>query len=97
MANTILYVNEVVSSGAWTDVGTPPYLNALDQPTNYTHSSSRNANSDVFGFTDSADLGTITKVDLYIYAQQGGASNDFTTYVNSTDTGLGPPASVELT
>lgn len=92
MAYVDLYVNEIVSAGAWTPVGTTPYLNAQDQPTNYIHSNSRNANSDVFGFQDSSDLGTITKVELFIYAQQGGAGDDFTTIVNSTDTLLGPPA-----
>ena len=73
MAQVLLYVNEVVSAGAWTPVGASPYLNTQNQPTAYIHSAARNANSDVYGFTDSADLGTITSVYLYIYAVQGGA------------------------
>lgn len=93
MAEIDLYVNEIVSSGTWTEVGTTPYLSAQDQPTNYTHSASRNANSSVFGFADSSDLGTITKVELYIYCQHGGSANDFTPYINANPTSITPPAS----
>jgi len=92
MSEVNLYVNGIQSAGSWTQVGTTPYLNAQDQPTNYVHSNSRNANSDVFTFASSSDLGTITKVELFIYAVDGGAASDFEAYVNSTATGLNPPA-----
>src|SRR3972149_11387784 len=91
MAQALLYVNSY-TAGAWTVTGVSPYLDTQNQPTSYTYSTSRNVDSGVFGFEDSADLGTITSVTLYIYAV-GVASTNFTTFVNSTDTGLGPPAS----
>ena len=52
MSTLSLYINEIVSAGSWTQVGVSPYLNVQDQPTSYIHSNSRNANSDVYGFTD---------------------------------------------
>ncbi|MBZ9577874.1 hypothetical protein KJA13_02450 [Patescibacteria group bacterium] len=87
-----LYVNTEVSVGVWTTAGTVPYLNAQDQPTNYIYSIGRNSDSGVYGFADTAQTGTINSVYLYIYAY-GVASTNFTTYINSTDTGLGPPTS----
>lgn len=91
MATIQLWVNEVVSSGSWSQTGTTPWLDTQNQPTSYIYSTGRNSNSSVFGFANSSDLGTITKVELYIYAQSASSSN-FESIVNSTGTGLGPPA-----
>lgn len=89
---TSLYVNGIATSTGWTRVGTSPYLGTQNQPTDYIYSVSRNANSDTFNFADSSDLGTINSVTLYIYAY-GVAETNFDTFINSTNTGLGPPTS----
>jgi len=86
-----LYVDSVDVT-AWTTVGTSPYLDAQDQPTNYIYSAGRNTNSGNYGFTDTAETGTINSVYLYIYAY-GVSSADFTTFLSGTDTSLGPPTS----
>ena len=90
MSQVSLYVNEIVSAGSWTQVGTTPYLDTQNYPTSYIHSNSRNANSDVYGFTNSSDLGTINWVKLWVYCQHGGDIADFATIINSTDVGLTP-------
>lgn len=92
MAYVDLYVDKITVTTGWTRVGTTPYLNTQNQPTSYIWSAARNANSDTFGFASSADLGTITNVTLYIYAQ-GVASTNFDTYLDGVAVGLGPPAS----
>ena len=91
MATLQLWVDNEDSSGSWTTAGTTPYLDAQDQPTNYIYSTARNQNSGVYSFESTAQAGTITSVYLYIYAY-GVSGSDFTTYVNATNTGLGPPA-----
>lgn len=92
-ADTVdLYVNSTDGLGAWDVTGSSPYLDAQDQPTNYIGDNDRNNNSGVFGFDDSADLGTITGVDLYIYADATNAA-DFTPIINATDTSIDPPTS----
>ena len=93
MADTVeLYVNSTDAAGAWDVTGASPYLNVQDQPTNIIGDNDRNNISSVFGFADSADLGTITGVDLYVYANAT-ASADFTIFINATDTNLDPPTS----
>jgi len=88
-----LYVDsfDAVDDG-WTKVGTSPYLDTQNQPTDYIYSAGRNKNSGNYGFTNSSGSGTINSVTLYIYAY-GVASADFTTLLSGTDTGLGPPTS----
>ena len=93
MATLELYVNNEDSTGAWTTVGSAPYLGIQDQPTNYIYSTTRNSNSGVYSFTNSGKTSeTITSVYLYIYAY-GVASSNFTTILNATNTGLGCPTS----
>jgi len=88
-----LYVNSVVTPGAWDTIGSSPYLDAQDEPTNYISDNGRNNNSDIFGFEDAGQTDeVINSVTLYIYAY-GVASSNFSTFINATDTGLGPPAS----
>ena len=90
-ATLSLYVDSL-DSAVWTTVGVSPYLDIQDQPTNYIHSVGRNTGSGEYGFTDTVVTGTINSVTLYIYAY-GVASTNFTTFLNATPTGLGPPAS----
>jgi len=53
----------------WTRVGTSPYLNAQDQPTNYVYSIVKKAEIGDFDFQDTAQTGTINSVTLYVYGQ----------------------------
>jgi len=94
MAQLTLKVNGIFSAGSWTQVGTTPYINEQDQPTNVIHSNGRNANSDVYTFAQSGgDLGSINWVRLYVYCQHGGAASDFATMLSGSDAGITPPAS----
>lgn len=92
MATIQLWINEIISSVGWTRQGSVPYLDAQDQPTNYIYSTSRNTNSDVFGFTNTLLSGTINSVLLYVYAY-GVNSSNFSTYLSDNNVGLGPPTS----
>jgi len=81
----------------WTRVGTPPHLNAQDQPTNYIYDTNRNKNCGNFTFQDTPELGTINSVTLYIFCKSV-ASNDFDVYLSSdnlsfTALGLSIPSS----
>ncbi len=88
-----LWVNAFdATSDSWTDVGSSPYLSVQDQPTNYIYTISRNVNSGYYTFQTHAGSETINSVYLYIYAY-GASSADFTSEINDTDTGLGPPTS----
>ena len=89
MATIQLWVDNEDSAGAWDTTGSPPYLGAQDQPTNFIGDNDRNNDSGVYSFQSSADLGTITRVDLYIYANAV-AYDDFEVLLNSTQTGLYP-------
>ena len=94
MAQLQLWVDNEDSTGAWTTVGSAPYLSAQDQPSNYIHSNSRNANSGVFSFPASGkSTETINSVTLYVYCVHGGATSDFEAYIGATATGLNPGAS----
>jgi len=57
--------NPFNQSPEWALVGTSPYLNEVDYPSNYIHTSSRNAREGYFGFQNSG-VETITTVDLEI-------------------------------
>lgn len=94
MAQISLYIGSGGPEVDWTGVGSTPYLDAQDQPTNYIHSSSRNKNSQSYSFDNlPANAVSINSVTLYIYAY-GGATNDFEAILGASDaTGLGPPTS----
>jgi hypothetical protein len=91
MAQQQYWVDNEDSTGAWSTVGSAPYLSSQDQPNNYIYSTSRNALSGVFSFQPASDLGTINWVRLYIYAY-GVATSNFEAILSSSATGLGPPA-----
>jgi len=92
MTTVELWVNGFdASSDSWTKIGSTPYLDAQDQPTNYVYSSARNTNCGLFTFQQRAGSETINSVVLYIYSY-GVATNDFECYLGATPTGLGPPA-----
>ena len=57
--------NPFNQSPEWQLVGTSPYLNAVDYPSSYIHTSSRNAREGYFGFQNSGVEG-ITTVNLEI-------------------------------
>lgn len=90
MADVSLYVNQITNETTkWTEVGVAPYLDTQNQPTSYIYTTGRNDTSDTYGFADSADLGTITSVLLYVYCQSV-ATSDFTAYVNATQYSINP-------
>jgi len=59
---------------AWSEVGTTPFLDAQDQPTNYIYSTTKKAEHGDFTFDTSSGSGTINSVYLYVYGQE--ASNN---------------------
>lgn len=91
MAQVQLWVDNEDSTGAWSTVGTTPYIDTQNEPTAYIYSTGRNSLSGVFSFQTTGVGGTINWVRLYIYAY-GVATSDFEAYLGATATGLGPPA-----
>ena len=89
-----LWVNGLgPEESGWSTVGSTPYLDSQDQPSNYIYSTARNRNHGNFTFTDSSiGTGTINSVNLYVYCQSV-SSGDFATYLNGSNTGLTPPSS----
>jgi hypothetical protein len=91
MATLDLYVNSFdASSDAWDKYGASPYLDAQDG-TNYVEDDDRNNVCGDFGFQTTSETGTINSVTLYLYAY-GTATSDFEALLNTSSTGLGPPA-----
>jgi hypothetical protein len=91
-----LWVNAYDGSvpGSWTKIGTSPYLNAQDQPTNYGYSANHKDFWGIFSFQTTNETGTITSVNLYLYAKTTDASpNSFSCFVNSVDYSVSLPTS----
>jgi hypothetical protein len=75
-ATLVLWVNAYNAAYTqWTTVGTSPYLNAQDQPSNYGWSSTDGAIWGDFDFQDTNQTGTIQSVTLFIYAKCTGSSD----------------------
>jgi hypothetical protein len=69
MATTELFVDSFSNRlTGWSKVGSSPYLGVIDYPTNYIAANADGSTGD-YGFTDSADLGTITKVEVSLYTR----------------------------
>jgi hypothetical protein len=66
--NEYRYVNGVTTP-TWTTVGTNPYLNAQDQPTNYIYTASNGLVSGWFSFADTSGTGSGFVVNMSIYWQ----------------------------
>ena len=82
MANESLYVNGLgTERTAWTEVGTPPFLNAQDQPDHYIYTTIKKAEHGDFTFTDSGGSGTINSVTLYVYAKNA-AGRDLAVFIH---------------
>jgi hypothetical protein len=91
MSTLQLWVNSFdASSDNWDKYGSSPYLDAQDG-TSYVEDDDRNNVCGDFGFQTTSETGTITSVTLYLYAY-GTATDDFDALLNTSDTGLGPPA-----
>jgi len=92
--NTLwLYVNaDDETRTGWTRVGTNPYLNATDYPTNFVNVTGMNLQVGDFNFTDSGkSTETINSVEVQLYAQQSLASKNIEIFVwdGSSWTSLG--------
>jgi hypothetical protein len=93
MTDLFLWVDSEDSTGAWDTIGSPPYLGAQDQPSNYIEDNDRNNDSGVFSFPASGKTSeTINSVTLYMYAFAVAAA-DFEAILGVTPTGLNPPTS----
>lgn len=53
----------------WTRIGSSPYLNAQDQPTNYVWTTTKRDEIGDFTFQDSIHTEAINSVTLYVYSQ----------------------------
>jgi len=74
MSSIVLNCNTFTGDDtAWTEVGTSPYLDAQDQPTNYIYNASKKAAQGYFGFEDSGSLGVIGTVNLEMYGWNASA------------------------
>lgn len=66
----------------WTEVGTSPYLDAQDQPTNYVWTTTKNAEHGDFTFANSGvGTGTINSVYLYVYAASAATAQNLEFYI----------------
>jgi len=66
----------------WTRVGTNPYLNAIDYPTNFVNVSGNNLQIGDFNFADSRkSTETINSVTVQLYAKQSGINNNLEVFV----------------
>jgi len=74
MATEELYVDGLgAERGAWTRVGTTPYLDAQDQPSHYVHNAVKKAEIGDFTFANTAhSADTLNSVTLYVYARKVG-------------------------
>ena len=88
-----LYVNtDDETRTGWTRVGTNPYLDAIDYPTNFVNASGNNLQIGDFNFTDSGkSIETINSVEVQLYTQQLSASKNLEVFVwdGSSWTSLG--------
>jgi hypothetical protein len=66
----------------WARVGTNPYLNATDYPTNFVNASGMGLFVGDFNFTDSGKSSeTISNVEVQLYAKQSGTNNNLEVFV----------------
>jgi len=88
-----LYVNaDDETRTDWTRVGTNPYLDTIDYPTNFVNVTGNNLNVGDFNFTDSGKFTeTINSVEVQLYAKQSGTNNNLEVFVwdGSSWTSLG--------
>jgi hypothetical protein len=76
-----LWVNDYDNNrDGWTKVGTSPYLDAQDQPTNYGYNATNKVLWGNFDFADSAALGTINSVHFYAYGKCAQVGRDPTAW-----------------
>jgi hypothetical protein len=76
----------------WLTVGTSPYLDAQDQPTNYVYEPRKDGNREGwFDFSDTSFLGNTLSVNISIYCNNNDGVNDdgADVYVDYTGTGSG--------
>ena len=94
MTTETLWINSLgTEETGWSTVGSTPYLDSQDQPSNYIYSAERNRNHGNFTFTNSSvGTGTINSVHLYVYCQSVG-SDDFNIYLNGNSLGPSIPSS----
>jgi len=78
-----LYVNaDDETRTDWTRVGTNPYLDAIDYPTNFVNASGNNKLVGDFNFTDSGkSTETINSIEVQLYAKQSGTNNNLEVFV----------------
>jgi hypothetical protein len=81
---TQLWVNGNTSTyGAWTEAGTQPYLNAIDDPTNIISTATGSAAEGYFNFTDlSTTAVSVSAISLCVYGKS--ADGYIVTIYNST-------------
>jgi hypothetical protein len=68
----------------WTTVGSSPYLDVQDQPTNYVYAAARNLNIGDFYFPDIPSGSIIQSVVLYLYLDPGDEQIDVYVWNGST-------------
>lgn len=75
-ASLVLWVNAYnAAKTQWTTVGTSPYLDAQDQPSNYGWTSTDEAFWGDFDFQDTSQTGIVQSVTLSIYAKCNASSD----------------------
>jgi len=76
-----LYVHTDDNTGtAWNEVGTTPFVDAQDEPTNYGWIDSSNKNWGNFEVDDTTGTGTVNSVNLTVYVDSGSERINFWVY-----------------